>query len=212
MDHYFTKKEAERVAEGRDSFSGRIMSDRQYHDVIAVTGIIERRIQEQGKYKDTKNDFVNALARTERFDVMRANTIIDDLFRIRTGMTMKQMMDGLIEKERALFNRENNPAEAERSQAYEAALEVGDMVETGKMMSVNRAYAHVAANLAGQLGITHVGAKILISESFEETEGQPLREWLKDLDREYFKPQVETERQKSAPQRTPRRQRQFEQV
>ena len=208
MEHYYTKDEADRVAEARLSFSGRLLTDRQFNDAIAITGIIERRIHEVGKFQDTQNDFANAFARTERFDAMRADGIIRDLFRIRTGVTMKQMMDGLIEKERSLFDRENNHAQTERTQAYEAALDVGDMVETGKLMSANRAYAHVAANLATQLGITHVGAKILMSESFEETENQSLREWMKDLDKDYFKPQIEVECLKSRPTQSNTRKRQ----
>jgi len=208
MQHIYTTEEANRVGEARVGFSGRLLTDRQFEDFMAVTGVIERRILETGSFVDTLNDYSNALARTERFDAVKADTIIRDLFKARTGMTMNEMREQLMEREAALFDREANPAEQERQKAYQAAMEAGAMVQTGDKLTFHRALNFEAVNLAQDLDITHVGAKKLIEQSFEETEGRPLKEWGQELDDKYYRPQIEAMKRGNKRERTQSRARQ----
>lgn len=159
-------------------------------------------IQETGKFIDCLGDFAGALARTERFDIMKANSIIRDQFKIITGVTMNQMRKALMENEQKLFDRENNPAEGERQKAYMAANEAGRMVKEGNKMSFHRAFAHEAAQLATELNITDVGAKKFINEVFEETENQPFRKYGKELDEKYFRPQIRAEQKERREEKT----------
>jgi len=193
MNTMFSPDEMKRIGESRESFSGLLQSDRQFEDTTAIVGIVKRRIQETGKFKDCLNDFSNALARTERFDIMKADSIIRDQFKIITGVTMNQMREALMENERKLFDRENNPAEAEKQKAYMAANAVGRMVEEGNKISYHRALAYEASQLATELNITDVGAIKLMAETFKETENQELREWGKELDKKYYRPQIDAE-------------------
>lgn len=202
MNIMFNPDEMKRIRQARESFSGRLLSERQFEDAMAITGIIERRIKETGTFKDCLNDFSNAYARTERFDIMKADSTIRDLFKTRTGVTMNQMREALMENEQKLFDRENNPAEAERQKAYMAANETGRMVKEGNKMSFHRASAHEAAQLATELSITDVGAEKFINEVFEETENQPFREYGKELDEKYFRPQIEAEKQQRKQEKT----------
>ena len=195
MNTMFNPDEMKRIGESRESFSGRLLSERQFEDTTAIVGIVKRRIQEIGKFKDCLNDFANALARTERFDIMKADSIIRDQFKIITGVTMNQMREALMENEKKLFDRENNPAEAERQKAYMAANSIGKMVEEGNKITFNRAYAYEASQLATELNITDIGAKKFIAETFEETENTKLHEWGKELDEKYYRPQIESEKQ-----------------
>lgn len=199
MDTMIHPEEGRRIAEARMSFSGNLLTDRQFYDVIAITGILERRISETGMFKDCLNDFTNALARTELFDPMKADTIVRDLFKLRFGMTLNAMRKGFMETEDALFDRRKNPAEAELQKAYQAAVETGQLVEQGTKMTFHRALSHEAALLAHDLGITHNGAKKLMAESFKEIEGRELRDWGKELDEKYYRPQIAAEKkQRSA--------------
>ena len=195
MNMMFSPDEMKRIGESRESFNGVLQTERQFQDTTAIVGIVKRRIQERGSFTDCLTDFANALARTERFDIMKANSIIRDQFKIITGVTMNQMREALMENEQKLFDRENNSAEAERQKAYMAANEVGRMVKEGTKMTFNRAFAHQAAQLANELNITDVGAKKFIDEVFEETENQPFREYGKELDEKYYRPQIEAEKQ-----------------
>ncbi len=208
MNVLYNPDEMKRIGEARESFSGRLLSERQFEDAMAITGIIERRIKETGTFKDCLGDFSNALARTERFDIMKADSTLRDLFKIRTGVTMNQMREALMENEQKLFDRENNPAEAEKQKAYRAANAIGKMVEEGNKMSFNRAYAYEASQLATEFNITDIGARKLMSEAFEETENTKLREWGNELDEKYFRPQIKAEQKQQSENKTYSRSRQ----
>lgn len=204
MDILYSPEETKRVGAARESFSGVLLSDRQYNDAMVLTGIIERRILETGAFKDPLSDFANAFARTERFDAMKADSILRDLFRSRTGMTMNQMREMLMDSERKLFDREQNPAEAQRQKAYMAANETARMVKEGTKMSFHRAFAHQAAGLARDLNITDAGAKKFIKEVFAETENQSFHDYGKTLDEKYFRPQIKAEQKQRQEQKAQR--------
>ncbi len=208
MNVTYNSDEMSRIGEARESFSGLLLTDRQFDDVIAITGIHERSIKETGKFKEKLDHFSSALAATEKFDIAKANTIIRDLFKARTGVTMNQMREALVEREKALFDKENPVPEAEKQKAYMAANEVGRMVEEGTKMTFNRAFAFEASQLATELNITDVGAKIFISDTFEEIEGRAFREWGKELDETFYRPQVEAEKQQRKEEKSYSRSRQ----
>ncbi len=209
MNMMFNPDEMKRIGEARESFSGLLQTERQFQDTTAIVGIVKRRIQETGKFKDCLNDFSNALARNDsHLDVMKADSIIRDQFKIITGVTMNQMRETLMENEQKLFDRESNPAEGERQLAYNAANRIGQTVEQGNKITFNRAYSYEASQLATELNITDGGAKKLMAETFKETDNQELREWGKELDDKYYRPQVEAEKQQRKEERNYSRSRQ----
>lgn len=215
MNILYEPRELEGVAQSRESFPARIRTDTEFDDVIAITGIIEREIKTNGKFKDKLTDFSAALARTASFDVVQADTIVRDMFKARTGQTMKQMLDGLLQRERALFGAPaqkpalsndftaveavpGNVTGDQKARAYKAANDAGLMVSEGRLLTFNRAVSYEAAVLATELGVTEAGAKRFIKEIFTETENRDFWEWGKELDSKYFYPQVEAERQRRA--------------
>ena len=208
MNTLFNPDEMKRIGESRESFSSLLLSDRQFEDVTAIVGVLQRRIQEQGTFDDCRNDFANAFARTEHFNMVKSLSIINDNFRIITGVTMNQMREALMENEQKLFDRENNPAETERQKAYRAANEVGRMVKEGNKMSFNRAFAFEASQLATELNITDIGAKKLISETFKETENNEFQDWGKELDEKFYRPQIDAEKKQRSEEKTYSRSRQ----
>lgn len=194
MEPLYRPEEGTRIAEARMSFSGLLLTDRQFDEVIALTGVLHRRIEETGSFKDCLNDYANALARTERFDAVKADTMIRDLYKIRFAETMNETRERLMKREEALFDRKTYAAEHELQKAYQAVMETGQLVEHGTKMTFHRAQAHEATGLARDLGITHTGAKRLMDESFKSIEGADLRVWGKELDERYYRPQIEAEK------------------
>lgn len=188
---------AERLAAARESFSGRLLSDAQFKEAIAITGIIEREIHRSGTFKEKLADYAYAFARTEKFDAAKAETMVRDLYKERVGQTMNQTRE-------ALAAREQSFSERDRQKAYDHACAVGDMIEHGNKISFNRALSHEADKLARDLGITEVGAKKLMAEEFKAVEQTTdLYEWGKALEEQFYRPQIEAERQsREKPQET----------
>lgn len=180
--------EDSRLQDARESFSGRLLTDAQFDEAIAITRIIEREIIKSGTFKDKLGDYSYAMSRTELMDTVRAETIIRDLFKLRTGQTMNQMREKFVERENKL------PKDA-KDKAYEHAARIGEHVSTGNKMRFLRAYAIEAHLLGEALGITDTSAKMLMREAFKETEGSELNEWGKHLDETYYRPQIEAEAQ-----------------
>ena len=195
MNNLYDPKEQNRVGEARESFSGRILTNRQFDDAMAITGILEREIQATGKFKEKLSDYAVAMARTEKFDVMKSETILRDLYKVRTGETMNQTREKLMEREQSLSDGQKNGA-------YKHAKEVGQMIEDGNKISFHRAYAHVASDLANGLGITDVAAKTLMKEALKSVEDKDLYEWGKAQEEKYYRPQIEAEKQQRETSRT----------
>lgn len=191
MNYNYDQKEAERVADARESFSGRLLTDAQFDESMAITGIIEREIRKSGSFKEKLGDYAYAFSRTENFDAGKAETVIRDLFKARTGQSMNQMREDLAAREDRLTDKQ-------KSAAFDYAIAVGTMIETGEKMSFNRAFAHQGQVLAEELGITDVGAKRLMKDEFKAAQGTEFYDWGKDLEDKYYRPQIEAEKDRSA--------------
>ena len=189
MNYFYHPKENERVVQARESFSGRLLTDAQFDEAMAITGILEREIRKSGAFKDKLGDYAHAFARTEKFDAMKSETIIRDLFKERTGQTMNQMREALADREQKLTDQD-------RQNAYQCACNIGPMIENGNKMSFNRAFAHQAQSLAGELGITDAAAKNLMKEEFKAVEESELYDWGKELEEHFYRPQIEAEKQR----------------
>jgi hypothetical protein len=190
MKLFYDPKEQERIPEARESFSGRLLSDAQFDEGMAITGIVEREIRKSGSFKDKLSDYAYAFARTENFDAGRAETVLRDLFKARTGKTMNQMREELVQREEKL-------TVTQKKVAYDYAVGVGDMIETGTKISFQRAFSHQGQALGGELGITDAGAKRLMREEFKAVENAELYDWGKELEEKFYRPQIEAERQKA---------------
>jgi hypothetical protein len=184
----------DRRISARESFSGRLLTEPQFDEAMAITGIIEREIQRTGTFKEKLGDYAHAFARTEKFEAMKAETILRDLFRERTGRSMNQMREALMAKEEQLTPQD-------RQRGYQFAVGVGDMIKVGntaegRRMTFNRAYAYQAQVFAMELGITDTFAKSVMSAEFKVQRGAEFYDWGKALERDFYRPQVEADRQR----------------
>ncbi|MEL6502835.1 MAG: hypothetical protein AAFQ10_00135 [Pseudomonadota bacterium] len=188
MNHHYNPDEADRVAQARESFSGRLLTDSQFDEAMSITGIIEAEIRKSGVFRDKLSDYAHAFARTERFDAMRAESTLRDLFKARTGQTMNALREDLLDRESALDG-------AETEQAKAVTREIGTLIKDGDKMPFHRAYEYQAGVLAEDLGITNAGAKRIMTEVFREEAGSELYDWGKDLEEKHYRPQIEAEKQ-----------------
>jgi len=123
-------------------------------------------------------------------DALKAETIIRDLFKARTGRTMNELRETLVEREEKL-------TDGQKRAAYDYASGVGEMIEKGNKISFHRAFTHQAQALASELGITDAGAKRLMKEEFSAASGKDLYEHGKAVEEQFYRPQIEAEKQKA---------------
>lgn len=226
MNFHYEHKEVDGIVEARESFSGRLLSDSQFEETVAITGILERQIKSSGSFKEKLTDYSYAMARSERKDALKIESRVRDIFKARTGFTMNEMREGLLQRERALLG---TPAEEpslsndftaveavpgtvsneQKARAYKAANDVGQMVSEGTLLTFNRAVSYEAAILATEFNITDAGAKRFMKDVFTETENRDFWEWGKELDKEYFQPSVEAEKQQRQSERSQGRSRHY---
>ena len=192
MNDLFDKNHKQRLAEARESFSGRLLTNSQFNEAIAITGIIEAEIYKSGTFKEKLADYAYAFARTEKFDVVKAEITLRDLFKANTGQTMNQLRESLMDREDQIDEGGINEGGDER--AKEATRNIHAMIKDGDKIAFHRAYDTQASEMAGELGITIVGAKRIITDVFRsEAEGE-LYDWGKKLEDKYFRPQIEAEK------------------
>jgi hypothetical protein len=195
--HKTNTKQPDRLASVRESFSARLLTDRQFSEAIAITGIIETEIRETGSFKEKLGDYSYAFARSQTFDAVKSETIIRDLFKERTGQTMNQMREGLAEQEDKI-------TDDSRAKAYSRACAIGDVMESGVKVTFHRAYAQEAQQLGAELGVTDACAKRLMREEFASAEGSELVDWGKELDETVYRPQIEAKKsERAAPREEP---------
>lgn len=180
--------ETERIAEARESFSGRLLNDTQFAEAIAITQIIEGEIHRTGTFKEALGDYAYTFGRRQRIDAPRAENVLRDLYKGRTGQTMNQTRETLMKREEAL-------TQDEAARGYEHAIRAGERVERGDKIAFSRAYATEAQEFASSLGITHSAARKMMAQEFEAAENMKLSDWGKDLNRQHFEPQIEAEKQ-----------------
>ena len=188
MSKYYDSKENQRIADARETFSGRLLTETQFSDAIAITNIIENEIYDSGTFKEKLADYAYAFARTEKFDVVKAETTLRDLFKERTGQTMNQLRETLMDRE-----DEVDDGGGEES-AKEATRAIHTMIKDGDKVSFHRAYDYQASLMASVWGITNTGAKRIICETFRKQAEGELYDWGKNLEDKYYRPQIEAEK------------------
>lgn len=192
MNNYFNQKETQRIAQARDSFSGSPMTNAQFDEGVAIVGIVKREIEKTGTFTEKLGDYADAFARTQK--LARAETIIRDLFKVIIGKTMNQFREELLDREAKL-------TVDQKLRANEYASAVGNMIQHGNKISFNRAFAHQGEIFAQELGITDAAAKRLMKEEFKAVSSMDLYEWGKNLEEEYYYPQIDAERRRAEARR-----------
>lgn len=195
MNDHNNASKKDRFPAARESFSGRLLTDRQFDEAIAITTIIEQEIRQSGSFKDKLGDYSYAFSRTQTFDVIKAEGIIRDLFKERTGQSMNQMREDIAKREEAI-------TDTQRAEAYARACAIGELMADSPKMSFHRAFTHQAKQLGEAMGVTDACARRLMREEFNAAEGSELQSWGKELDETIYRPQIEAEKSERANSRS----------
>lgn len=184
-----------RIQNTRESFTGKSLTDSQFTESLALADIIATNIRNTGSFKEKLDDYAHAFARAERFDAMRGEAIIRDIFKARYGLSMNQMRKGLLEREAEI-------KDSVTEQAITHAREIEPLIRDDKTMAFYQAYDKQAAKMAKSFGITRSGAKAMMKEAYRKIEGRELYETGKALEEKYHLPAREAEREQRQMART----------
>ena len=179
----------------RNGFTGKTLTNGQFDEAWAISGIMERSIGKTGSFIEKLGDYSHAFARTEKFDQLKGETIIRDVFKDRYGQSMNQMREELL-------SRESNLPKQARTEALEQARRIERLISEGETRPFYRAYDSAAHTLSEHLGITETGAKELMKTAYREAEGKELYETGKALEKAYHEPAREAAKQQRAPNRS----------
>lgn len=188
------KKEPEEFKKARESFTGKALTQSQFDESMTIASVMEREIKRSGSFKEKLGDYAHAFSRSEKFDAMKAETILRDQFKSRYGQTMNQMRKKLME-------RESSFGEEDKKLAMGHALNVGTRIASGETMPFYRAYDHEAVQLSRSLDITEKGARALMTTEFKSHEGKELYAHGKEIEKQYHHPKLEADKQQRQAER-----------
>ena len=175
-----------RIAAARESFSGRGLTESQFRKAWALTTVIREEIARSGSFRETLTDFAHAFARGEKFDALRGEAILRDVYGGRYGQSMNKTREGLLANEEAL-------PDIARTRALDCAEAIGELIQKAPTQPFYQAYDRAGATLAKELGVTQSAAKTLMKEAFESHHGRTLYEVGKEAEEAYHRPVREAE-------------------
>lgn len=190
-----TEKDQMNLYEARNSSTGKALTNSQFDEVWSIVGIMKRGIGKTGSFREKLTDYAHAFARSERFDAMRGESIIRDIYSARYGQTMNQTREALLDREKSL-------QESGKDQALHHARSIEGMIKEGETMPFYRAYDNAALAMAEQHNITESGAKEMMKTAYREIESKELYETGKALEKAHHEPVKEARKETEHQTRT----------
>lgn len=188
MNDLFDPKENEKLFAARESYTGRGLTESQFEEAWSLTGVLARGIKKSGSFHEKLTDYAHAFSRTEKFDAMKGEVILRDLFKTRYGQTLNAMREGLASREKAL-------PDAIKEEALTYARQIEPLIRDGATMPFFRAYDRAGAAFADHAGITESTAKKLMTDAYRDVEKRELYEIGKALEAKYHVPARDAERE-----------------
>lgn len=176
-----------RLMDARMSETGDKMTDAQFDEVWAMTGIMDRTIRSTGVFAEKLTDMAHAYARTQKFGAPQAETIIRDIYEARYDQTMNDRRKALVEAEEKL-------PQAARNRALDQARDLRTMISDGETMPLYRAIDIQANDIADRYAISEAGAKRLMASMYQQAEGRSLYDDMKAVEAEHHAPKMRKDR------------------
>ena len=170
----------------RESFSGSSLTESQFQEAYAISGVLHGAIRKTGSFNEKLIDYAHVYARSEKFDALRGETILRDIYAARYGQTLNQTREALLKAEEAL-------PETARTRALTCAETIGELIQKAPTQPFYQAYDRAAVTLANELKITQSGAKTLMKETYQAAHGRDLYEAGKEIEEAYHRPAREAE-------------------
>ncbi|MEM6680240.1 MAG: hypothetical protein AAF416_23180 [Pseudomonadota bacterium] len=174
------------IKAARESFSGRALTESQFHEAFAIADILNGEIAKSGSFREKLTDYAHAFARGERFDALKGEANLRDVYQGRYGETLNATRERLIGAEERL-------TPTDRTRALVHADSIGKFIENGPTMPFYQAYDRAAVTLAGELNITQTHAKALMKETFKHATGRDLYDDGKMREEAHHRPVREAE-------------------
>lgn len=188
MNTIFETLDTGRIADCRDTFNTRLLTDPQFEEFVSISAIINREIHKSGSFIEKLENFAFTISRSEKgINASKADTIIRDLFKGLFGQSMDQLR-------KTLQKNADDLTEDALANGHTYAVETLNMIEHGDKIAFHRAYAHQAMLMATELSITDFAAKKMMSEQFEVQEGHEFYEVGKQVEDKFYTPQIEAEK------------------
>ena len=185
------------IAETRNTYSARLLTDPQFEEFVSICTILNREIHRSGSFIEKLGIYAFAVSLTEKgISTNRAETIIRDLFKGLFDQSLDQLRQSLLKAEEELD-------EESIAMGFPYALEVLKMIQ-GKDQNgrgvppipFHRAYAHQAALMATQLSISDIAAKKIISKQFEIFEERDFYQECKEYEARFYQGKIQAEKRK----------------
>lgn len=183
----------------RESPAAASLLESQFEEAWSISGILAGQIRKHGIFREKLSDYAYAFARTERFDMIKGEEIIRDVFKARYGQTMNQMRERLVSQANELDNAIDNAP-------LRHAHSVIEIIQTAPTKLFYRAYDQAAFALANEKDITETAAKEMMKEAFRSHEGRELYDAGKEAEARFHKPARNTESRSSQKSHTRKRQ------
>lgn len=195
MNTIYDHLELGTVADCRNSFNANYLTDPQFEMLVPMCMILNREIHKSGSFIEMLENLVFIVSKSERYiSAERADEIIRGLFKDLFNSTPDQLR-------RQLDKNLEELTEEQRSLAYEFAKSALKNVEEGDKIPFHRAFAQQAAIMATELAITDYAAKKLMSAQFEIQEEREFYEAGKQIEDQFYRPQIEAEKRKRSSKR-----------
>lgn len=175
MNDFGQTSEQTPIKNVRESYVGKTLTESQCDIAVGVASIINRHIQKTGSFREALTDYAHAFARSEKFDAMKGEVIIRDVYTAQYGHTMNAARESLLENEKSL-------PETAREQALKAARRTLDTIPQGETEPFYKAYDRESSALARTLNITETSTKNLMVENYRAIEGRELYDTGKELE------------------------------
>jgi len=176
----------DKLQAARESFSGKSMTDSQVKEAVAIADILHGEIQRSGSFIEKLTDYSHAFARNEKFDALRGEKIIRDVYTAAQGQSMNQTREAL------LAAGQNLPEHAQ-ARILRCAQSIESLIQAAPTQPFYQAYDRAAVTLANEFGVTQVAAKALMKDSFEQHHSKDLYAHGKEIEEAYHKPVREAE-------------------
>ena len=169
-------------AAARQSYAGQHMTQGEFDDAYAITGIIAREIQKSGSFYEARENYAFAYSKGKKISPDQAQEMIADVFTARHGQSMNQMREAMLEREKTVG--------VEQAAPY--AQKVGPLIQDGDTMPFYQAYDRAAVEMAQTHGITETRAKSLMKDAHgDRDDGRTLYDMGKELEEAYHRPVAE---------------------
>ena len=179
-------------AAARQSYSGQRLTDTEFEDAYAISGIIERDIRKSGSFYEARENYAFAFAKGKKISPDQAMDVLGDIFKARFGHSMNQTREAILKRDTS-----TRPDQAD---AY--AQQVGDLIRQGDTMPFYKAYDKAAQNMAHAHDISQNRAKDLMQETYAATHGKTLYEAGKELEEQYHAPVAEAQKARKTLQKS----------